>query len=143
MQKRKSPVLLITALVVLVLGVALYSTATLMNIELSNIFSGPTTEQQQAVAQSRRLTDEERDDTLDELRKRLGAPSELTGAGAGASTRADDDSAEIPMYPAVEMMPVEAQRPVYNESSTAAQWYDEQSEQQKMSEELDRHRSGN
>lgn len=143
MKKRKSPVLLVTALVVLVLGVALYSTASLMNINLSNIFSGPTQEQQQAVAQGRRLTDEERESTINQIREQIGGPSNLSGAGTGTTIRADDESTEIPVYPSVEMMPVEAQKPEYNESSTAAQWYTDQSEQQKMSEELDRSRSGN
>lgn len=145
MQKRKSPVLLVTALVILVAGVALYTTASLMEIQVSNIFSGPSQDQQRAVAESRRLSDEDRQSSLDDLRQQIGSASQMTGAGAGASSvnRADDDETEIPMHPSVEMMPIEAQRPDYNESSTAAMWYDEDSDQQRRSEELDRHRSGN
>lgn len=143
MQKRKSPVLLVTALVVLVLGVALYSTASLMNINLTNLFSGPTQEQQQAVAQSRRLSDEDRQSTLDDIRDQIGRSSVMSGGGTDLGASPGDETAEIPAYPSVEMMPVEASKPEYNESSTAAQWYVDESEQKKMSEELDRSRSGN
>jgi hypothetical protein len=128
MQKRSTPTVLIAVIVLLLVGAGLYN--------MRGQFQGqPQDPFQPEEAQTREVSDEEREDTAESLEAQLDAASE---ADSPEVTLAQNEEPEEPqrLRPTILLPPKRDSEITYNENATSTMFWEDESHNRERAEEL-------